>query len=58
VTATELRVTLAPLSSPHRTRAVTALCEELNQSAIVFPGSALRLHYAAREHPAPKTGHF
>jgi hypothetical protein len=49
VTATELRVTLAPLSSPHRTRTIAALCEELNQCATLFPGSKLRLHYAVRE---------
>jgi hypothetical protein len=48
VTKDELRVTLAPLSSPHRTRAVAALCEELNQTATVFPGSRLRLRYAIR----------
>ncbi len=48
VTTSELRVTLAPLSSPHRTRAIAALCEELNQSAILFPGSRLRLRYAVR----------
>ena len=49
VTQTQLRVTLAPLSSPHRTRAVAALCEQLNQTATVFPGSRLRLHYAVKE---------
>jgi hypothetical protein len=49
VTQTELRVTLAPQSSPHRTRAIAALCEELNQTGTVFPGSALRLRYAIRE---------
>jgi transposase len=48
VTETELRVTLAPLSSPHRTRAIAALCETLNQSNTAFPGSALRLHFAVR----------
>ena len=48
VTEKELRVTLAPLSSPHRTRAIAALCEELNQVVTVFPGSRLRLHYAIR----------
>ena len=50
VTDTELRITLAPLSSPHRTRAIAALCDELNQTATVFPGSNLRLRYAI--HPA------
>jgi transposase len=58
VTATELRVTLAPLSSPHRTRAIAALCQELNQSATLFPGSQLRLRYAVREHSQEKSGHF
>jgi len=49
VTERELRVTLAPLSSPHRTRAIAALCEVLNQSNTPFPGSSLRLHYAVRK---------
>ena len=49
VTATELRVTLLPLSSAHRTRAIAALCEELNRTAPVFPRSCLRLRYAIRE---------
>jgi transposase len=48
VTQSELRVTLAPLSSPHRTRAIAALCETLNQSNVWFPGSSLRLRYAVR----------
>jgi transposase len=48
VTQTELQVTLAPLSSPHRSRAIAALCQELNRQDICFPGSALRLRYAVR----------
>jgi transposase len=51
VTATELRVTLAPLSSRHRTTAIAAVCEALNQSETTFPGSRLRLRYAIREAP-------
>ena len=51
VTRTELRVTLAAQSSPHRTRAIAALCEELNQTKTIFPGSRLRLHYSIREVP-------
>jgi len=46
VTDQELRVRLLPLSSPHRSRAVAALCEELNHSAVLFPGSRLRLHFS------------
>ena len=49
VTRTELRVTLAAQSSPHRTRAIAALCEELNQTKTIFPGSRLCLRYAIRE---------
>jgi len=49
VTETELRVTLAPQSSPHRTRAIAALCDQLNQTKTLFPGSRLHLHYAIRE---------
>jgi hypothetical protein len=49
VTQTELRVTLASQSSPHRTRAIAALCEELNQTKTIFPGSRLRLCYAIQE---------
>jgi hypothetical protein len=48
-TKRELRVTLAPQSSPHRTRAIAALCEELNQRKAVFPGSSLRLVYGIQE---------
>jgi transposase len=51
VTDTELHITLAPLSSAHRTRAIERLCEELNQSQTHFPGSVLRLRYAIRENP-------
>jgi transposase len=49
VTATELRVTLSPLSSAHRTRAIAALCEELNRIDTIFPGSRLHLRYAIRQ---------
>ena len=51
VTATELRVTFAPLSSPHRTAALAALCAELDALAPRFPGTRLRVRYAVR---APK----
>jgi transposase len=49
VTQGELRVTLAPLSSPHRTRAIAALCQQLNQLETRFPGPSLRLRYAIRK---------
>lgn len=49
VTPTQIQVTLAPQSSPHRSRAIGALCAELNLLDTRFPGSSLRLRYAVRE---------
>jgi DNA-binding CsgD family transcriptional regulator len=49
VTRTELLLTLLAQSSPHRTRAIAALCKELNLTKTIFPGSRLRLRYAIRE---------
>jgi transposase len=42
----ELRVRLRAQSSPHRTRAIHALCQHLNQTDTCFPGTDLRLRYA------------
>ena len=39
----ELRVTLAPLSSHHRSRAMTALCGQLTSMDVEFPGSKLKM---------------
>jgi transposase len=51
VTDNELRVTLNPLSSPHRTKVVRMLCEKLNAMNTIFPGSQkLRLVYDVKEH--------
>lgn len=47
-TATELRVTLAPQSSPHRSKAIAHLCTLLNETETTFPGTNLRLHYAVK----------
>lgn len=46
VTDSELLVTLVPLSSAHRSRAIAALCGKLNATVTVFPGTSLRLRYA------------
>ena len=51
VTDRELRVTIAPLSSPHRTRAIAALGEDINGAETVFPGTCLRLRYSVRQRP-------
>ena len=48
----QLRITLAPLSSPHRSRVLEALCVALNQTNTLFPGTQLRLYYSvALSHP-------
>lgn len=44
----ELRITLAPLSSPHRTRAAAELCRVLDATQTCFPGTELRVRYAIR----------
>jgi len=53
-TADELRVTLAPLSAPHRSRAVAALCQALTSKETMFPGTTLRLRFAVAD--APNSG--
>jgi len=48
VAGNELRITLSALSSPHRTLAAHAICETLNQTATVFPGTRLCLRFAVQ----------
>lgn len=51
VSSNELRITLNPLSAPHRSKAVRILCEKLNTMKTIFPGSKnLRLVYGVKEH--------
>ncbi|HLB16281.1 MAG TPA: hypothetical protein VJM14_15215 [Burkholderiales bacterium] len=51
VVGDELHVRLAPLSSAHRTRAVAALCDELNGTGTRFPGTKLRVRYSIAAAP-------
>jgi len=44
----ELCVTIGRQSSPHRTAALAALCEQLDALAIPFPGTHLRLRLAVQ----------
>jgi transposase len=46
----ELYVELAPQSSPHRTKAIEALCIELNALDTQFPGTRLHLKLAIQPH--------
>jgi hypothetical protein len=43
VTDTALHVTLDPLASPYKTRALIALCDELTRLDCVFPGTRLKM---------------
>jgi hypothetical protein len=45
----ELRIILNPLSSPHRTKVIRTLCENLNATQTIFPGSTLRLVYDVKQ---------
>jgi len=59
LTNTELRVTLALQSSPHRTRAIAALCNQLNQTKNPFPGLPVCVCTTRfGKHPETKSGHF
>lgn len=51
VTETQLRITLQPLSSPHRTLAVQTLCDALTETATAFPGSRLTIRFAICPRP-------
>ncbi len=55
----QLRITLAPLSSPHRSRVLESLCEVLNKTNTLFPGTQLRMRYSVTpSHPEAKSGHL
>jgi transposase len=51
VTETELKITIAAQSSPHRSEALAKLCRELDAEVIYYPGSSLlvRLAVAGQE---------
>ena len=56
-TQDQLRITLAPLSSLHRSRVLEALCEALNETHTKFPGTELEMHYVVAAVPEnPKSG--
>lgn len=44
----ELHVAINPLSAPRRTRAIAALCEHLNATETLYPGTKLRLLYSVK----------
>ena len=46
-----LEVRLNPLSAPRRTRALAALCDQLNQTETRYPGTSLVLRYSVHQPP-------
>jgi len=46
-----LEVCLNPLSAPRRTRALAALCDQLNQTETRYPGTSLLLRYSVNQAP-------
>jgi chromosome segregation ATPase len=51
-TATTVKVTLRRLSSPHRSKAIAALCDVLTEFETEFPGTKQRLHFAVAGQPS------
>ena len=43
-----MHVMLNPLSAPHRTRAIAALCDELTATQTLYPGTDLTLVYTVK----------
>lgn len=48
VTDSHVMVTIQPQASPYKTRALAALCEEINQLDVSFPGSTLKMGFRVR----------
>jgi hypothetical protein len=46
VTETELQITIAAQSSPHRSEAMAKLCRELDAKEVYYPGTRLRVRLA------------
>jgi hypothetical protein len=48
VVGNQLRVRIEPLSAPRRSRAIAALCDELNETETLYPGTRLCLVYRVK----------
>ena len=51
IMAGTLHIRLDPASAPRRIEAIAALCNELNDTKTLYPGTTLRLHYSVKDHP-------
>jgi transposase len=50
-----LHIRLDPLSAPRHTAAIDELCQALNTTDTVYPGTELTLRYSVKSHRAPHT---
>ena len=46
-----LHIGLDPASAPRRSKAIATLCNELNDTKTLYPGTTLTLHYSVKGHP-------
>jgi hypothetical protein len=51
VAGTELRVFIDPMSSPHKSKALAVVCDELNATSTEFPGTKLRMRFSIKPEP-------
>jgi len=47
-----LHIRLDPASAPRRSKALAALCAELNDIATIYPGTNVTLNYSVKGHPS------
>jgi len=52
ITGDTLHVRLDPASAPRRSKALAALCHEINQTDTRYPGTELTLTYSIKGHPS------
>ena len=52
-----LHVRLDPLPAPRHTAAIDELCQALNDTHTVYPGTGLTLRYSIKSHRRPHTNY-
>jgi hypothetical protein len=52
-----LHIRLDPLSAPRHTAAIDELCQALNDTNTVYPGTGLTLRYSIKPHRRPRTNY-
>jgi prepilin-type processing-associated H-X9-DG protein len=52
-----LHIRLDPLSAPRHTTAIDELCQALNDTDTVYPGTGLTLRYSIKSHRGPRTNY-